>query len=93
MTKQIKTKRIVKLCHECMIAAISDDYTQLDAHYTGGDDPEGDSCKRMNAIVAGIERLGWITPDSTARDPEDPGTCDCCNVSNNDNRFRFTTSI
>lgn len=46
------------LCEDCTSAAVNDDYTGLDFHYT-----EPEATRRMNLIRAGLARLGILVPD------------------------------
>lgn len=101
MTTTNKTKIGVthdglKLCDDCTIAAVNGDFTGLDYHYSGGDDPEGEACKRQAEIVAGLERLGalgHLVCESTEDDDDGPGfswsPCACCESRLGGNRTMF----
>lgn len=57
------TRDGIKLCPDCMIAAVNGDFTGLDYHYGDGCDRWGrkvqpSADERMAQIQAGLERLG-----------------------------------
>jgi hypothetical protein len=63
------------LCEDCTFAAVNDDYSGLDYHYT-----EKESEIRYNEITTGLTKLGsGLCYDSTREDDEfSTRTCDCC---------------
>ena len=65
------------LCTDCTMAAVNDDYTGLDYHYT-----EQESAIRFEEITAGLVELGsGLCYDSTREDDEfSHRQCDCCNT-------------
>jgi len=76
----------LQLCDECAFAAMYDDYTALDYHYDANEADE-----RMKAIKAGLETLGWITPDFGDDGVEEHSMdrCDCCGTNLHGKRYRF----
>jgi len=65
----------LSLCTDCTLAAVNDDYSGLDYHYT----PE-ESTTRYAEIVAGLKELGpGLCWDSDKEDDEfSTRRCDCC---------------
>ena len=63
------------LCADCTMAAVNDDYTGLDYHYT-----EKESAIRYEEITAGLIKLGpGLCYDGTREDDEfSHRQCDCC---------------
>lgn len=63
------------LCADCTLAAVNDDYTGLDYHYT----PE-ESEQRMHEIQLGLVKLGpGLCYDGSKEDDEfSTRRCDCC---------------
>lgn len=62
-------------CQECTMAAINDDYTGLDYHYSA-DEAE----KRAQEIRNGLAGLGSYVCHDGSKDPDEFSTrrCDCC---------------
>ena len=63
------------LCTDCTMAAVNDDYSGLDYHYT-----EEESATRYEEITDGLKKLGiGLCYDSSQEDDEfSHRTCDCC---------------
>lgn len=63
------------LCTDCTMAAVNDDYTGLDYHYS-----KEESDKRYKEITAGLTELGpGLCYDSRQEDDEfSTRQCDCC---------------
>lgn len=73
--------RELHLCSDCMIAAVNDDYSGME------DD-------RAAEVEAGIEAMGWATPDFDSETGEGYEEftwrwCDCCNSRLAGSRHRF----
>jgi len=76
------------LCTDCTQAAVNDDYTGLDYHYS-----EPESTARMEAIQAGLRRLGpgLSLNDGEFEDEElSREKCDCCGTMLAGRRVHFT---
>src|SRR5208282_5813182 len=78
------------LCEDCLFAAVNDDYSGLDMHYS----PE-EAETRMQEIQAGLKELGWLTPDFDSETGEgiddfSSRRCDCCGSNLAGERHRFT---
>jgi len=78
------------LCDDCLFAAVNDDYSGLDMHYS----PE-EAETRMQEIQAGLKELGWLTPDFDSETGEgiddfSSRRCDCCGSNLAGERHRFT---
>jgi len=63
------------LCTDCTMAAVNDDYTSLDYHYS-----QEESETRMQEITAGLAKLGpGLCYDGSQEDDEfSARQCDCC---------------
>ncbi len=76
------------LCEDCMVAAVNDDYTGLDYHYSPLIAHE-----IMGEIKAGLNELGPnLVPDFDENDGElefSNKTCECCGTHLAGKRFRF----
>lgn len=72
-------------CHDCLFAAVNDDYTGLDYHYN-----HTDALKRMNAIKAGLNELkGYpVLNDQEMEFSRIP--CDCCKTDLGGSRAGFS---
>lgn len=71
-----------KLCTDCMMVAVNDDATAIDAD------------ERVAEVYAGIDALGWVSPNFDTATGEgysdhsiDP--CGCCRTQLHGERFRF----
>ena len=66
------------ICHDCVIAAVNDDYSGL-------------SEARFEAVRAGILRCGWIVvKDHMPDESTDP--CDCCGLGDGLDAHRYLAS-
>ena len=65
----------VAFCEDCTTAAVYDDYTSLDYHYSR-DEAE----KRAQEIRNGLASLGGLVCYDSSRDPDEFSTrwCECC---------------
>ena len=78
----------LRFCHDCMIAAVNDDYTGLD-YYLG----EPEATNRMNHIQESLEKLSG-RPVYTGDDDEfSSRACDCCGENLAGERFGFSLLI
>jgi hypothetical protein len=78
------------LCEDCTLAAVNDDYSGLDYHYTAEE-----STIRRKEITAGLKSLGaGLCYDSNREDDEfSTRTCDCCKTRLAGKRFPFIVVV
>lgn len=61
------------LCEDCTMAAVYNDYTALDYHYT----PE-EAAARQDEIIRGLQKLGNVCHTVREGDEFSSRQCDCC---------------
>jgi hypothetical protein len=63
----------LRLCQDCTLAAVNDDYSGLDYYLN-----EAESLERQKEIVAGLESLGLGLVCGDDTDEFSTRKCDCC---------------
>ena len=73
----------IQLCSDCMLAAVNDEYSQAPIESLV-----------VAEIKAGLQRLGWITPNFTGSESNEnfsSATCECCYSTLIGARYTFET--
>jgi len=81
--------RDIWLCVDCMVLHETGDASSFDGYYSGGDDPEGEACRRLADCEQGLERLsaqGHLVSDNTENDG-DCRECHTCGHINDADSF------